>query len=759
MREVSASQKIRTLQDPGASYSVTSGLSSAGRSEKVNTKTFISDPHEDAQALASEISGKLAKFSSISSTSHDSNIGARRLSQRRGESKSLRIDKLQKPRGFKKMKSEKDSGEGDGRNLSDSAMEYMNVDVRERIKRIESAFEGSSTTVSGELRKEGLIKQLKERGRRDANRNSEEKASGRYERESARREELTRRVNSLSQLLGNHLKGSDRSALNMLAMVQDEERRNNFELESFFESDEEGLNPTQMEMSRAHEASPLHRAMLSRGKEQPKRKSQSRHGCEKPASMRAKERGDSIERPRSGNSSARLREMPATIILNDDLAVSDLPEQNGCGIWDWSRIHKHGGKTFLDLTGLTCTLPESKLLQGDLLTEQHPPVQSISSLDSDANALPLMIGEDAHDSDPGGYYVETGMPQEPPRNLKGGGKRKASLHNAVNDVLVETGSTNHLELTRTFNQKYRPKNFNEIVGQNVVVKSLSTAVAKRKAAPVYMFMGPRGTGKTSAARVFAAGLNCLSPDYARRPCGICRECGTIALNRSADVRQIDAASNMDMASMRALMGSFTPHAQYKIFIVEGCDLLSSDIWNAFLKLLEEPPRNVVFILITTHAERIPPTAISRCQKFQFFKLKEPDIVKRLQFLAAKEDLRVEADALALIATRSDGSLRDAEIFLDQLCLLDKNVSIASVRELVGLLPDNKTLELLDYALSADTVRTVRTIREVLISGIEPLTVVSQLGSLITDILAGSFDVHRGARKEGFFSRSFCACSS
>jgi len=315
------------------------------------------------------------------------------------------------------------------------------------------------------------------------------------------------------------------------------------------------------------------------------------------------------------------------------------------------------------------------------------PVQSISSLDSDANALPLIIGEDAHDSDLAGYYNERS--REVPQKLA---KRKASLQNAVKDVPAQEASTSKEippEGHRTMTQKYRPKKFREIVGQPMVVKSLSTAIMKGKVAPVYLFMGPRGTGKTSAARVFAAGLNCESLDFACRPCGICRECGTMALNRSAAVKQIDAASTADLASMRAMImeslgsESFTPHARYKVFIVEGCDLLSTETWNAFLKVLEEPPRNVVFILITTNPEQIPATAASRCQKFPFSKVKDSDIVRRLELLSTKEGLLVEAGALALIAARSDGSLRDAEIVLDQLCLLDKNVSVALVRELVS----------------------------------------------------------------------------
>ncbi|KAG0579777.1 hypothetical protein KC19_4G123000 [Ceratodon purpureus] len=783
-REVTALQKIRTLQDPGTSSSVTSGGSSGtGKNKKV--KTFIGDPHKDAQALAIELSGKLAKSAKVPSLS-DGAINRPPKLQPKGEKSNVRADKLQKRRAMKAMTAEELGNDGDdisnGRQLSDPEMEPIKVDVRERIKRIESAFErSSSVTVSGELRKEGLIKELKARGRRDANHQTDDlvRSDDRWDGGLARREELARKVveeqrgssiSSLAQLLGNHY-GSSRSAFDLLGMVADEEHRNDFEGEGLFESDEE-LSPMEIEMSRPRMVAPP--PLMSRGKDELKKPRTGRARTrKKPGSARVRERSTNLARPRSGKSSARLTMRdppPPSIILDDELAVTGLPEQNGCGIqWDWSRIHKYGGKAFLDLTGLTCTVPEgAKQPDGiePLMAEHHhnPPVQSISSLDSDANALPLIIGEDAHDSDLAGYYIETGRPREIPQRQAPQGKRKPSLQNAVKDVPVvpETGSTSRprddapLEGHRTLTQKYRPKNFREIVGQAVVVKSLSIAIVKSKVAPVYLFMGPRGTGKTSAARVFAAGLNCLSPDYGRRPCGLCRECGTMALNRSADVRQIDAASNVDLGSMRAMMGSFTPHARYKVFIVEGCDLLSIDIWNAFLKVLEEPPRNVVFVLITTDAERIPVTATSRCQKFLFSKLKESDIVKRLELLARKEGLVVESGVFTLIAARSDGSLRDAEIILDQLCLLDKNVSVALFQELVGILPDSQVLDLLDHALSANTVGTVRTLREVLASGVEPLVLVSQLGSLITDILVGSLEIDRGARKEGFFNRNISA---
>ncbi|CAM6035939.1 unnamed protein product [Sphagnum compactum] len=370
--------------------------------------------------------------------------------------------------------------------------------------------------------------------------------------------------------------------------------------------------------------------------------------------------------------------------------------------------------------------------------------QSISSLDSEVNGLPLLADdEDTHGtSDHSGTIL-----------LKQLSSKKPTKEHQSKAVSLSTGGEQ--ETHRTLSQKYRPQSFKEVVGQSMVIKSLSTSIMKGKVAPVYLFMGPRGTGKTTTARIFAAALNCCSSHMEQWPCRNCQECKTISLNSSQDVKEIDASNNADIESMRAMLGTFSPsHARYKVIIVDGCDFLTTEVWNAFLKVLEEPPKNLVFILITTEVKHLPLTVISRCQKFPFSKVKEEDMVKRLKILAAKEHLEVETEALKLMASTADGSLRDAETTMDQLSLLDKRISLTAVQELVGLIPDGKLLELLDLALSAEAGNTVRFMRELLKSGVEPLSLVSQLASLITNILAGSFDVHPETHLRGFFRKNF-----
>ncbi|KAL9241854.1 hypothetical protein vseg_015916 [Gypsophila vaccaria] len=300
------------------------------------------------------------------------------------------------------------------------------------------------------------------------------------------------------------------------------------------------------------------------------------------------------------------------------------------------------------------------------------------------------------------------------------------------------------ENIRSFSQRYRPIFFDELIGQNMVVQSLMNSVSRGRVAAVYLFQGPRGTGKTSTAKIFATALNCLATE-GTKPCGICRECTDFISGRSKDLLEVDGTNKKAIDRARYVLKSLsiapsTAFSRYKILLIDECHLLPSKTWLAFLKFLEEPLPRVVFIFVTTDLENVPRTVLSRCQKYSFNKIKESDIVSRLRKIAAEENLDVDNDALDLIALNADGSLRDAETMLDQLSLLGKTISTTLVNELVGVIPDNKLLELLELAMSSNTGETVKRARELMDSGVDPLLLMSQLASLIMDIIAGSYQL-------------------
>ncbi|KAK9750068.1 hypothetical protein RND81_02G170900 [Saponaria officinalis] len=300
------------------------------------------------------------------------------------------------------------------------------------------------------------------------------------------------------------------------------------------------------------------------------------------------------------------------------------------------------------------------------------------------------------------------------------------------------------ENIRSLSQRYRPIFFDELIGQNMVVQSLMNSVSRGRVAAVYLFQGPRGTGKTSTAKIFAAALNCLATE-GTKPCGICRECTDFISGRSKDLLEVDGTNKKAIDRARYVLKSLsiapsTAFSRYKIMLIDECHLLSSKTWLAFLKFLEEPLPRVVFIFVTTDLENVPRTVLSRCQKYLFNKIKESDIISRLRKIATEENLDVDNDALDLIALNADGSLRDAETMLDQLSLLGKTITTTLVNELAGVIPDNKLLELLELAMSSNTGETVKRARELMDSGVDPLILMSQLASLIMDIIAGSYQL-------------------
>ena len=216
--------------------------------------------------------------------------------------------------------------------------------------------------------------------------------------------------------------------------------------------------------------------------------------------------------------------------------------------------------------------------------------------------------------------------------------------------------------------KYRPMTFEDVVGQEHVVRTLRHAIENGRVANAYLFIGPRGIGKTTLSRIFAKALNCLSPKGVE-PCGECENCRQIAEGRSIDVTELDAASHNKVEDVRPIIEAvqFKPTAsKYKIFIIDECHMLSNAAWNALLKTLEEPPPYVKFIFATTEGDKMLATIVSRCQRFDLRRIQTHQIVSRLSYICGKEKIKASDDALLAIARGAEGGMRDALSSLDQL---------------------------------------------------------------------------------------------
>ncbi|KAI5064940.1 hypothetical protein GOP47_0019635 [Adiantum capillus-veneris] len=314
------------------------------------------------------------------------------------------------------------------------------------------------------------------------------------------------------------------------------------------------------------------------------------------------------------------------------------------------------------------------------------------------------------------------------------GGRKNS-HGHSNSIAIE-----NREQHQSLSEKYRPCTFEEMVGQSMISQALSNAIHRGKIAPAYLFQGPRGTGKTCAAKIFAMSINCLFKDRSTKttmPCRSCRHCESMFSGKSSNVRIVDANTGIgDIKSLSRFIRMGPHTSKYKVLIIDECHMLSKEAWSLFLNIIDQSPIHVVFILITTDTEQLPRMVISKCQKFSFIKIKDADIISRLWRLCEMEGINVESNALQLIACRADGSLFEAETTLDQLSNLGQRITSGLVREMVGLVADEKLVELLDAAMRGDSVNTVRCIRQLMEAGIEPLALMSQLATLITDLLAG-----------------------
>ena len=259
--------------------------------------------------------------------------------------------------------------------------------------------------------------------------------------------------------------------------------------------------------------------------------------------------------------------------------------------------------------------------------------------------------------------------------------------------------------SQVFYRKWRPKSFDNLAGQDHVVTVLRNAMKQHRISHAYLFCGPRGTGKTTSARVLAKTLNCLNPvnGEADNQCDICL---SYDAGKTLDLIEMDAASNRGIDEIRSLREKvhFLPsQGAYKVYIVDEAHMLTEAAENAFLKTLEEPPKHVVFILCTTEVHKISPTIISRCQRFDFRRLATKDIVSKLEFICKEEDIQTEQKALEFIGRAARGSLRDAENLLEQISLLfNQNVSVENVQENLGLVHSKIAKDLVNYLLTENT---------------------------------------------------------
>ena len=286
--------------------------------------------------------------------------------------------------------------------------------------------------------------------------------------------------------------------------------------------------------------------------------------------------------------------------------------------------------------------------------------------------------------------------------------------------------------------KYRPQRFDQLVGQEAIAATLSQALQRGRIAPAYLFSGPRGTGKTSSARILARSLNCLSSEGpTAEPCGQCELCTAIAAGGALDVIEIDAASNTGVDNIRDLIerSRFAPvQARWKVYVVDECHMLSTAAFNALLKTLEEPPPRVVFVLATTDPQRVLPTILSRCQRFDFRRIPLQALEQHLSWIAEQEAINITPEAVHLVAQLAQGGLRDAESLLDQLSLLPPPVEPDAVWELLGAVPEQELLQLAGALQAADPLELLQSCRQLLDRGREPAAVLQGLAGLLRDLV-------------------------
>lgn len=292
-------------------------------------------------------------------------------------------------------------------------------------------------------------------------------------------------------------------------------------------------------------------------------------------------------------------------------------------------------------------------------------------------------------------------------------------------------------------RKYRPHLWEDVVGQDHVVRTLQNAIRSGKVGHAYLFAGPRGTGKTTTARLLAKAVNCLEEAPEKRPCDQCAHCKAVNESRFLDLIEIDAASNTSVDDVRDLREkiNFSPsQGKFKVYIIDEVHMLSTAAFNALLKTLEEPPAHAIFILATTEVHKIPATVLSRCQRHEFRRISVAEIVSELQSLAKQEKLEVSEEALTLIARQATGSMRDAISLLDQLASTGEKIDLSMAQVVLGAATNQMVLDLISALQKLDAKAGLTCIQRTLDSGADP----RQFARQVMDYLRGLLLVHMGS---------------